>query len=146
MREVRLPDHFDVGEAYGKVSWNVRAIWEMYAGWFHHRSTTELYGVPPWAVVPDIVSAAGPEALVAAAAAREEAGEHLEAIHLTELVLSLDAGNTDARRVASEAHERLLAEADNFWERAWLRHAIDQLTVDPLTADQRTADQRTAER
>ena len=27
-------------------SWNVRAIWETYAGWFHHRSTTELYEVP----------------------------------------------------------------------------------------------------
>ena len=46
MREVTVPDHLDVGEGYGQTSWNVRAIWENYAGWFHHRSTTELYGVP----------------------------------------------------------------------------------------------------
>ena len=46
MREIAVPDHLDVGEGYGKTSWNVRAIWENYAGWFHHRSTTELYGVP----------------------------------------------------------------------------------------------------
>ena len=46
MREIRLPERFDLGEGYGKTSWNVRAIWENYAGWFHHRSTTELYGVP----------------------------------------------------------------------------------------------------
>ena len=45
MREVRVPEHLDIGEGYGKMSWNVRAIWEMYAGWFQHRSTTELYGV-----------------------------------------------------------------------------------------------------
>lgn len=43
MREIRLPTHLDVGEGYGTVAWNVRAIWENYAGWFHHRSTTELY-------------------------------------------------------------------------------------------------------
>ena len=42
MRTVRVPDHLDVGEGYGKTPWNVRAIWENYAGWFHHRSTTEL--------------------------------------------------------------------------------------------------------
>ena len=57
MREVRTPDHFDVGEGYGKTSWNVRAIWENYAGWFHHRSTTELYDVPPTAVAADLVAA-----------------------------------------------------------------------------------------
>ena len=37
MREVKVPEHLDVGEGYGKTAWNVRAIWEMYTGWFHHR-------------------------------------------------------------------------------------------------------------
>ena len=63
MREVRVPGHLDVGEGYGKTSWNVRAIWENYAGWFHHRSTTELYDVPPAAIAPDLVAAAGADAL-----------------------------------------------------------------------------------
>ena len=61
MREVTVPEHFDVGEGYGKTSWNVRAIWENYAGWFHHRSTTELYDVPAAAIAPDVVAAAGVE-------------------------------------------------------------------------------------
>ena len=42
MREVKVPEHLDVGEGYGKTSWNVRAIWEMYTGWFRHQSTTHL--------------------------------------------------------------------------------------------------------
>ena len=50
MREIRLPDELAVGEGYGKVSWGVRSIWEGYAGWFHARSTTELYATPPDAV------------------------------------------------------------------------------------------------
>ena len=50
MREIRLPDELAVGEGYGKVSWGVRSIWEGYAGWFHARSTTELYPVAPDAV------------------------------------------------------------------------------------------------
>ena len=46
MREIRLPDELSVGEGYGKVAWGVRSIWEGYEGWFHARSTTELYGTP----------------------------------------------------------------------------------------------------
>ena len=74
MRDVTVPDHFDVGEGYGKTSWNVRAIWENYSGWFHHRSTTELYDVPAAAVATHVVAAAGAGALVAAARARLDAG------------------------------------------------------------------------
>ena len=62
IREFRVPEHLDVGEGYGKTSWNVRAIWETYAGWFHHRSTTELYAVPPAAVATDVVTRPAPTA------------------------------------------------------------------------------------
>src|ERR1700739_4774707 len=45
MQEITLPAEYEVGQGYGKVVWDVRAIWETYSGWFHHRSTTELYPV-----------------------------------------------------------------------------------------------------
>ncbi len=70
MREVHTPAHLDLGEGYGKTSWNVRAIWENYAGWFHHRSTTELYDVPLSSVATDILGAAGATALTDAARSR----------------------------------------------------------------------------
>ena len=127
MRDVQLPAHLDVGEGYGKTSWNVRAIWENYAGWFHHRSTTELYGVPPSSIAPEVVAAAGADALAAAAQARLAAGEPVAALHLTDLVLAVESGHAGARLVASEATRALLDDTTNFWESAWLRRALHRL-------------------
>lgn len=127
MREIHLPAELDVGEGYGKVSWNVRAIWENYAGWFHHRSTTELCATPFLEVAPDVVKAAGAGALVLAAKQRLSDGGAVEAIHLTDLVLAADPDNQDAKRVAADAHTTLLSQATNFWERAWLKRRITEL-------------------
>jgi alkyl sulfatase BDS1-like metallo-beta-lactamase superfamily hydrolase len=127
MREVAVPDHFDVGEGYGKTSWNVRAIWETYAGWFHHHSTTELYDVPAAAVAVDVVAAAGADALVAVARAHVESGRPVEALHLTDIVLAADTHHADARATASAATLALLDQSNNFWESAWLRRSISLL-------------------
>jgi alkyl sulfatase BDS1-like metallo-beta-lactamase superfamily hydrolase len=127
MREVRLPPHLDVGEGYGLVSWNVRAIWETYAGWFHHRSTTELYGIAPSEVAPDLVAAAGADTIVAASRARLDADEPVAALHLCEIVLGVDPHDAAARAVAIEAHEALLEGEGNFWRRAWLVRQLDRL-------------------
>ena len=59
MRDISLPPRLEVGEGYGKVAWDVRAIWENYTGWFHHRSTTELYPLIPADVAADVVGRAG---------------------------------------------------------------------------------------
>ena len=121
MREVRVPEHLDVGEGYGKTSWNVRAIWENYSGWFHHRSTTELYGVSAAAIAPDLVAAAG--------RARLDAGEPVAALHLTDIVLAAEPDHDEARRTASAATRDLLDASVNFWERAWLKRSLDHLEV-----------------
>jgi alkyl sulfatase BDS1-like metallo-beta-lactamase superfamily hydrolase len=127
MREVRVPEHLDVGEGYGKTSWNVRAIWEMYTGWFRHRSTAELYGVAPDSVAADVVSAAGAGALVDVARAHVAAGRPVQAVHLTDLVLTAQPMHAAACAVAADAHEALLAGTENFWEKAWLTKSIDEL-------------------
>jgi glyoxylase-like metal-dependent hydrolase (beta-lactamase superfamily II) len=130
MRDVALPKRFDLGEGYGRTSWNVRAIWETYAGWFHHRSTTELYDVPASSVSADVVAAAGVDALLDAARAHVEAGRPVEALHLTDLVLTAtDSGA--ARAVAATATRALLERSTNFWERAWLRRSLDTLEGAP---------------
>jgi alkyl sulfatase BDS1-like metallo-beta-lactamase superfamily hydrolase len=130
MREIVLPEQFDLGEGYGKTSWNVRAICENYAGWFHHRSTTELYDVAPSAVAGDVVAAAGADALLAAARAHLDAGRPVEALQLTDLVLA--AGESaDASLVAADATRSLLERSSNFWETAWLRRSLASLEGTP---------------
>ena len=121
MREITLPAEFEVGQGYGKVAWDVRAIWENYSGWFHHQSTTELYPVGFGAVSADVVELAGADRLVDRAREHLGAGRPLHAIHLAELVPPDHAG---ARAVLREAHESLLAASTNFWEGAWLRQQI----------------------
>ncbi|WP_186246035.1 MBL fold metallo-hydrolase [Mycobacterium simulans] len=123
MREITLPAEYEVGQGYGKVSWDVRAIWENYSGWFHHRSTTELYPIAFDAVAADVVELAGADALVERARAHLAAGRPLHAIHLAELVSEDHPG---ACQVLRDAHENLLAESKNFWESAWLRHYLEQ--------------------
>ncbi len=127
MRDVVLPPELEVGQGYGCVAWSVRAIWEGYAGWFHQRSTTELYPVPVNEVYADVVAlAGGAEPVAARARERLAQGDAVAAIHLAEIALG---GAPDARpalQVYLDAHERLLAERGgvNFWETGWLRHQI----------------------
>lgn len=121
MREIALPTEYEVGQGYGKVAWDVRAIWENYSGWFHHESTTELYPVGFDAVAADVVELAGADALVDRAREHLAADHPLHAIYLAELVPSDHPG---ARAVLRDAHEKLLAGSKNFWETAWLRSQI----------------------
>jgi glyoxylase-like metal-dependent hydrolase (beta-lactamase superfamily II) len=121
MREVTLPAEYELGQGYGKVAWDVRAIWENYSGWFHHRSTTELYPVGFDAVATDVLELAGADALLDRARAHLAAGRPVHAIHLAELV---PADHHGARAVLRQAHESLLAESSNFWESAWLNEQI----------------------
>lgn len=125
MNEIELPAEFEVGEGYGKVSWSVRAIWENYAGWFHHRSTTELYAVPHASVHQDLVQlAGGPEVVAARASERLASGAPVEAIYLAETALTADSKNVAALEVIIAAHERLEDESQNFWLTQWLRRQL----------------------
>lgn len=128
MREIALPAELELGQGYGKVSWSVRAIWETYAGWFHHRSTTELYPVPASSVHADLVElAGGPERVAARAKEKLDAGEPLQAIHLAEAVLTANPADRSALQVMLAAHERLQNESENFWLTQWLRKQLAEL-------------------
>jgi len=124
MREIRLPPELEQGEGYGTVPWSVRAIWEMYAGWFHHHSTTELYAVPYWTVHPDLVALAGGPDAIAAAAQAKAASAPVEALHLSEVALAAAPTHRGALTASLGAHRTLLAASTNFWETRWLEHQI----------------------
>ncbi|BDU00028.1 hypothetical protein IFM12276_30560 [Nocardia sputorum] len=124
MREITLPPALAVGEGYGKVPWNVRAIWENYSGWFHHRSTTELYDVAPAEVAADLVELAGADALIDRAAAHLEAGRPIHALHLVEAIVQVQPEHQAAKDLLVRAHRKLLEDSTNFWESAWLTKQI----------------------
>jgi alkyl sulfatase BDS1-like metallo-beta-lactamase superfamily hydrolase len=131
MREVKLPEHLRIGEFHGKASWNVRTIWEEYAGWFHYDSTTSLYGVPRSSVNADLAElAGGADVLAARAQAKLDAGQPLEAIHLLDVALGAEPANRTALTVKKAALESLLAASggSNLSETMWLKSEITAAT------------------
>ncbi len=132
-REIRLPPECEVGEGYGTVAWSIRAIWENYAGWFKHESTTELYAVPQRAIHADLLELAGTEALIRRARDKAAAGQREAALHLLDIVLSAEPDDAPARELAIDVHESLLEDArtfrttGNFWLEGWLEHRLKLL-------------------
>jgi glyoxylase-like metal-dependent hydrolase (beta-lactamase superfamily II) len=128
MREITLPDHLQVGQGHGKVSWCVRAIWEEYAGWFHYDSTASLYGSAPDSVAADLVElAGGAEPLAQRAQAHVAEGEPLAAVRLVDIALAAEPGNRAALQAKLAAHELLLEQSgETFSEIMWLKAEIRQ--------------------
>ena len=125
MATIQLPAELEVGEGYGKVSWSVRAIWENYAGWFKHESTTELYSLPPSAIHGDLLElAGGPEAIVARARLKVENKKYTEALQLLDILAPDDLQSSGAVAQQIAAHEGLLSDSENFWLSSWLRNQI----------------------
>jgi glyoxylase-like metal-dependent hydrolase (beta-lactamase superfamily II) len=126
MREVRLPAELELQPGRCPTHWLVRSVWEDYLGWARMESTTELYGVAPSAVWADLVElAGGPDVLVARAEQHAAQGEPLQAIHLTDIVLSVAPRHRSALLVHKAAHEALLdAASDSFDELGYLETEI----------------------
>lgn len=133
MTDVQLPPELEVGQGYGKVSWSVRAIWENYAGWFKHESTTELYATPRSAIHEDLVElAGGPQAIVARAQQKLDEDKPLEALHLLDIVLPAQRRDSSAVAAAIAAHESLQEDSENFWLSSWLNKQISLLQAELL--------------
>lgn len=126
MHEIALPEHLSLGQAYGRVDWSVRAIWETYAGWFHQHSTLDLYGAPPEQGADEIVALAGGADAVAVRAEALVATDPLTAVRLCELALAVEPRNRRALEAYRRAHEQLLAEHGraNFWLTHWLEGEV----------------------
>jgi alkyl sulfatase BDS1-like metallo-beta-lactamase superfamily hydrolase len=110
------------------VSWSVRAIWENYAGWFKHESTTELYAQSRSAIHQDLIElAGGPEAIIERAQGKLAEKKYVEALHLLDIVLPQHGQIPGAVTAALLAHEALLRDSANFWLSSWLKNQIKLL-------------------
>ncbi len=127
MQEIELPPELEVGQGYGKLAWSARAIWEQYQGWFHGRTTSELYALAPGSVAPQLVALAGGPGRVADAAAKHVASSPVAALQLAEAALAADPAHRGALSASLAAHRALLARSVNFWESRWLEWEIRKL-------------------
>jgi alkyl sulfatase BDS1-like metallo-beta-lactamase superfamily hydrolase len=121
MREVNPPAELALTEEYGKVAWNVRAIWHEYTGWFDpSRGLTELYDVPASSIAEALVNlCGGVECLLEAAAQFVRKGQPIHALHMLDVVFAADPDSSRARNAKREALNALLAHgaSNNLWER-----------------------------
>ena len=125
MREIKLPPALDIGESYGKLSWSVRGIYEGYVGWFDLNPAT-MYEMPAAAVYPDVVKlAGGADAIAKLAMERAQAGQAVEALHLSDMALAADANHKVALRAKLKALETLRTQCKNSNERGWLDFSIN---------------------
>lgn len=130
MREIKLPEHLEIGQYHGKVSWVVRAIWEEYSGWFHYDSTTSLYGVPRSSIDADLVELVGGAGPLAQRAKRKlEEGRPLDALHLLDIALGAQPAHTEGLTVKKQALEVLLRDSGgtNLSEVMWLKSEIAEV-------------------
>ena len=124
MREIKTPPELTLTEEYGRVAWNVRAIWHEYTGWFDpSRGTTDLYAIPFSSVAPVVAElAGGADRLTERARAFVADQKPLEALYLLDLGLAAESDSVTARAVKREALKLLLDQTGgkNLWERRWI--------------------------
>jgi alkyl sulfatase BDS1-like metallo-beta-lactamase superfamily hydrolase len=124
MQEIKLPPQSDLTEIFGKVSWSVRGIYEGYAGWYDGNPSS-MYELPPSSVYPDLVKlAGGPEPVARLAMEQIEAGKPVEALHLTDVVLTSDPQNASALKARIKAMEYLKQNTHNRIESGWLDYGL----------------------
>jgi alkyl sulfatase BDS1-like metallo-beta-lactamase superfamily hydrolase len=131
MRDIKLPEHLRLASGRGPVQWYVRAVWEEYSGWFLQESTTELYGVPQQAIWKELVElAGGVDRLAEAAELRLAKGEALEAIHYTDMILSVAPKHPRALQTYIGALAKLIDSSGGtaFDEMGWLESEIARAT------------------
>lgn len=131
LMQLQPPAELRLTEEYGKLAWNVRAIWHEYTGWFDPaRGTTELYGVPVSSIAVALAElAGGVDRLIERAAAFVSESQPLEALHMLELALAAAPASAFARAVKFDALSLLDAQAtsNNLWEKRWIAAELREL-------------------
>ena len=123
MREIKLPPELNVGEAYGKVDWSVRGIYEGYVGWFD-LNPASMYDQPPNAADAELVRMAGGAAAVAARAQNLATSDPVTAVRLADAALMVDPKSKPALEAKLAALKSLQSASRNLIEGAWLTTAI----------------------
>ena len=128
MQSIHLPKELEIGQFHGQTKWTVRAVWEENGNWFKYEDgTTALFGSPVSSVYGDLVElAGGADKGAARAKTLLDADKPLEALHLVDVALGVDAAEPTALAVKKHACQLLLARGGgvNLSETMWLKAEI----------------------
>ena len=114
MKTIELPPELEITQGHGKVSWNVRAIWELLAGWFYYEDIADLYAVPTKEVFPDLVELAGGGGPIVARAQKWfDSGDELKALRLLDVAKASGPELKAGLRLRLEILEQMLAQSEN---------------------------------
>lgn len=135
METIKLPPSLEITQGHGKVSWNVRAIWELLAGWFYYEDVADLYAVPAKAVYPDLVDlVGGADKVVARAEVQYAAGEGLKALRLLDVAKAAGPETRAALTLRLTIYAEMLEASesgfDNMSETGILRALVAQTGKD----------------
>lgn len=127
MAEIELPPNLPQNEVYGNIPWSVRGIYEGYVGWFD-ANVSNMYSTPATSIYPDVVELAGGAAPLAARAAQLVADGQLQrAMHLADVVLTVDPDHAVARQAKRDAITQLREQSVNLNESGWLNAALIEM-------------------
>lgn len=128
MKEIELPTEYEnsVSEAYGRVSWSVRGIYEGYVGWFDG-NVTNMYAAPPSLVYNDIIMLAGRENLLQKAKEYFDSKNYSETLILTDILLSENKSDKEVISLRMQTLVQLSRASKNWIEMNWLRSEYQSL-------------------
>ncbi|MBN2134397.1 MAG: MBL fold metallo-hydrolase [Acidobacteria bacterium] len=127
MKEIKLPDEISIPEAFGRVSWDVRGIFEGYLGWYD-TNISNMYPVPTSDIYPDLVALIGDAGKVAAkASALVAEGEPVKALHMTDIILIHNPKHLPALKARLEAINNLRSKCRNWIEFNWLNSEMKKV-------------------
>ena len=123
-QEIALPGEIEIPQAFGRVSWAVRGIFDAYAGWFDENPSS-MYKLPPSSIDSELVRlCGGADVLARRALELAQNGDEVRALHMTDVVLAVDPKHKPALEARLSALKSLLAKSGNSIEANWLRYGI----------------------
>jgi len=123
-QEITLPPELALPQAFGRVSWSVRGIFEGYAGWFDENPSS-MYALPPSSIDAELVRLCGGlDVLARRALELVQGGDDVRALHMTDVALAADPNHRPTLEARLSALKSLLAKCRNSIEANWLRYGI----------------------
>ena len=123
MREVKLPERFNIEESYGAVRWSVRGIYHGYAGWFDGSPATLLTDSPDVKTRELVALAGGVDEVVSHAEALEEEGDLVKSLNMADAALAADPDHPGALKVRVSVLKELGRREKNFNGRNWINYS-----------------------